>query len=94
MKRKFTSYFLLDIMARKGSPLMIISNVSPPIRRNMVIKYFKVYLAHCFILMNLLPQLCSLFNVMGLFITGLIFQYSLNVPAESYFVNGHNDRCL
>ena len=47
--------------------------------------------------MDLLPPLCSLFNVMVLFTAGLIFQLSLDVktlPAESYFVNGHNESCL
>ena len=97
MMRKFANYFLFVIMARKGSPLMIISNDPPPVCRNLVIEYLIVNLAHCFILMDLLPPLCSLFNVMDLFITGLIFQSSLNVktlPAESHFVNGPNDRCL
>ena len=95
--RRYTNYFLLDIMARRGSPLMIFSNVPPSVLRNLVIEYFTVNLADCFILMDLLPPLCSLFNVKGLFITGLIFQLSLKVktlPAESYFMNGPNDRCL
>ena len=97
MMRKFANYFLFVIMARKGSPLMIISNDPPPVRRNLVIEYLTVNLAHCFILMDLLPPLCSLFNVMDLFITGLIFQSSLNVktlPAENHNVNGPNDKRL
>ena len=44
--KTFTNYFLLDIMAKKGSPLTIISNVPPPVRRNLVIEYFTVNLAH------------------------------------------------
>ena len=73
MMRKFSNYILRDIMARKGSPLMIISNVPPPVSRNLVMEYFTVNLAHCFVLIDLLPPVCNLFIVMGLFITGLIF---------------------
>ena len=62
--RKFANYFLFVIMARKGSPLMIISNDPPPVRRNLVIEYFTVNLAHWFVLMDFLPPFWSRFSVM------------------------------
>ena len=90
--KTFSNYFLFDIMAKKGSPLIFISNIPPPVRRNLVIEYFTVNLAHWFVLMDFLPHFWSRFSVMVFFTKGLIFQSSLNVKtfsAECYLGTGH-----
>ena len=71
--KTITNYFLLDIMAKKGSPLIFISNVPPLVHKNLVIEYFTVKLAHWFIMMDFLPPFWSLFSIMVLFTINLIF---------------------
>ena len=44
--------FLFDIITRKGTPFTFKSNVPPPVRRNLVIEFFTVNLAHLFAMMD------------------------------------------